>query len=112
MAIANQARSRLWLKVLVVLALALAALWWAYGDTVRGIGKAGTAYGVKNACSCRYISGRDLDSCKTDFVSRMSVIRLSEDEAARSVTASMPLIASHTATYREGFGCVLEEWGG
>jgi hypothetical protein len=29
---------------------------------------------------------------------------------AKSVTASIPLIASDTASYREGYGCVLDEW--
>jgi hypothetical protein len=29
---------------------------------------------------------------------------------ARSVTARFPLLASQTATYREGWGCVLEKW--
>jgi hypothetical protein len=40
----------------------------------------------------------------------MSLVRLSEDDRAKSVTASVPLLASETATYREGFGCVLEKW--
>ncbi len=30
----------------------------------------------------------------------------------QSVTAAIPLIASDTATYREGYGCLLEEWQG
>ena len=34
----------------------------------------------------------------------------SEDAEAKSVTASIPLIASDTATYREGYGCLLQEW--
>jgi len=40
----------------------------------------------------------------------MGLIGLSEDEASRSVTASFPLLASQTATYREGYGCVLQQW--
>lgn len=94
----------------VLLALLLAgglAYWWL-GDTTLGHARAGTAYGAKNACSCRYISGRDLASCYADFVPGMEVIFLSEDTDARSVTASVPLVHAETASYRDGFGCVLD----
>ena len=40
----------------------------------------------------------------------MELVSLSEDTKDKSVTARFPLIASETATYREGYGCVLEEW--
>ena len=40
----------------------------------------------------------------------MESISLTEDVQAKSVTASIPLIASDTASYREGYGCVLDEW--
>ena len=40
----------------------------------------------------------------------MELVSLSDDAAARSVTASIPLVASETAAYREGYGCVLQEW--
>ena len=42
----------------------------------------------------------------------MELVSLSEDARARSVTARFPLLARETATYREGWGCVLEEWKG
>ena len=42
----------------------------------------------------------------------MELISLSEDAEAKSVTASFPLLESQTATYREGYGCVLESWDG
>jgi hypothetical protein len=40
----------------------------------------------------------------------MDLITLSEDRATKSVTARFPLIAVQTATYRDGWGCVLEPW--
>jgi len=103
-----QGRRFPWLSALLVLGIAGAALWWLYGDGLRGYALAGTGYGAKNACSCRYISGRELGSCESDFVPGMAAVFLSEDEDTRSVTASVPLIASQTARYREGYGCVLE----
>jgi hypothetical protein len=40
----------------------------------------------------------------------MELVFLSDNQSTRSVTARVPLLASATATYREGFGCVLEPW--
>ncbi|WP_137680427.1 hypothetical protein [Aurantiacibacter suaedae] len=97
--------------VALIVLVAGAAGWWAWGEQAAGYAAAGTAYGARVTCSCRYIGGRDLASCKQDFVPGMEPVMVSEDESTRSVTASVPLIASHTAQYREGFGCVLERVG-
>lgn len=70
----------------------------------------GAAFGARIACSCRFVEGRPLDQCKSDFEPGMSMVMLSADETARSVTARVPLIASQTATFRAGEGCVLEKW--
>lgn len=101
-----------WVAALVLAVLGLVLVGWFYGAALAGNAAAGSAYGAKNACSCRYLAGRSLDSCETDFVSGMELVMLSEDEDAQSVTAYVPLLASETATYREGFGCTLEPIGG
>ena len=116
MATAKQTRSRIasrwWLKLLVVLFFVGAGVYWYYSAQILGLTNAGTAYGAHNACSCRYLGGRDLKSCQGDFIPGMEAVFLSEDEEAKSVTAWVPLAKSNTATYREGFGCVLEPWKG
>jgi hypothetical protein len=94
---------------LAALALVGAGLWWN-GEAIAGQAAAGTAYGARTACSCKYLGGRDLDSCKGDFVDGMALVFLSEDEADKSVSATVPLVASDTARFREGFGCVLDSW--
>ena len=100
-------RRRWWpIAVLLVLAALVAAFW----PTIAGYARVGSAYGAHVACSCRYAGGRSLEDCKKDFEPGMELVSLSEDQAARSVTASFPLVASATATYREGWGCVLEPW--
>lgn len=86
-----------------------AGVFW-YGEEASGMGDAGTAYGARTSCSCRYIAGRELSSCKDDFVDGMGPVLLSEDEDEKSVTAYVPFVASNTARYREGFGCVLDSW--
>lgn len=96
-----------------MIALALAGLaWWHWGAGLRDDATAGTAYLARVACSCRYVGGRSLKDCEKDRLAGMEIIRLSEDPNFKSVTASTPLIASATASYREGYGCLLEEWEG
>lgn len=106
-------RGRLWAILVLLLAGALAALWFSsYGERLRGDAVAGTAYGARVACSCRYVAGRSMGDCAKDKLAGMGMIRFSTDEDARSVTASVPLIASDTARLREGYGCVLDRWDG
>ncbi|WP_298173576.1 hypothetical protein [Novosphingobium sp.] len=76
-----------------------------------GYAVTGAAYGARVACSCRFVGGRPLGDCRKDFEPGMDLITLTEDATARSVTARFPLIARQTATYREGWGCVMEPWG-
>ena len=97
-----------WFGVLVL--AAGGAAWAAYGESATRTGEAGAAYAARVGCSCRFVAGRDLEDCAKDKLEGMELISLSEDSANRSVTASIPLIASDTATYREGYGCVLDGW--
>ena len=103
-------RRRIWPQVLLALIVLVAAAGWFYREPIAGYTTTGTAFGARTACSCRYIAGRPLEDCEKDFEPGMEVVFLSEDEEEKSVTARVPLIASATATYREGFGCVLEPW--
>lgn len=101
----------MWPLALAVLAVLLAAGWFSsFGQRLRGDAVAGTAYGARVACSCRFVAGRSLEDCAKDKLAGMELIRLSADEEARSVTASLPLVASATARLRPGFGCVLDPW--
>lgn len=107
----SKRRSRLWLLVLVGFAALLATAWFSsFGQRLRGDATAGTAYGARVACSCRFVAGRSLDDCAKDKLAGMELIRLSADEEAKSVTASLPLVASATARLRPGYGCMLEPW--
>jgi hypothetical protein len=106
--VARQLRRRRWPWVL--LAAIIAALAW-YGAAIMGYARAGASLGAHAACSCRYIAGRPLPDCRKDFERGMGLVMLSEDQEARSVTARFPLLSAQTATFREGWGCVLEPWG-
>ncbi len=95
-----------WLGAIVVLLL---ALWLAFGATAVGYARAGTAYGARVACSCRFVAGRPLGDCAKDKLAGMELLTLSEDEADKSVTARMLLITD-TARMKPGYGCVLDRW--
>ncbi len=77
---------------------------------LHGYAVTGASYGARVACSCRFVGGRAIGDCRKDFEPGMQFITLSEDASSRSVTARFPLVARQTATYREGWGCVLEPW--
>lgn len=96
--------------MLVWLAIALiAALVW-FWQPLNGYAQVGASYAARVGCSCRYVGGRSLSDCRKDFEPGMELVMLSEDAEAKSVTARFPLLASQTATFREGEGCRLEPW--
>lgn len=107
----SRRRSRFWLVIFLLLAAGLAALWFSsLGQRVRGDAAAGTAYAARVVCSCRFVAGRSMEDCAKDKLAGMGLIRLSDDEEAKSVTASVPLIAKETARLRPGYGCVLDPY--
>jgi len=95
------------LIALLVCAAALLAWFW---HPLLATARTGAAYGARMACSCRYVAGRTLGDCRKDFEPGMNAVLLSEDPRARRVTARFVLLASESATYREGWGCQLDAW--
>jgi hypothetical protein len=105
---AKQPRSHLRTARNVALAmLAVALIWlvWNWGS-IKGQAQLGAAYGAHVACSCRYIAGRDLKSCETDFEPGMELVSLTDDTENKRVTASVPFLAEAVAERRGAFGCV------
>jgi hypothetical protein len=102
---------RSWLRRLwLVLAMAaVGALAW-YWRPLNAYAETGTAYGARIGCSCRFVANRPLADCRADLKPGTRLVMLGEDEEAKSVTARFPLLASQTATFRQGEGCVLEKW--
>lgn len=93
--------------LLGVLAVGLLAWFWR---PLNSFAVTGASYAARVGCSCRFVGGRDLSDCRKDFESGMELITLSADYAGKSVTARFPLLATQTATYREGEGCRLQPW--
>ena len=67
-----------------------------------------SGYVAHVVCSCRYVGNRDLKSCATDFEPGMEIVKMSDDPAAKRITAWVPLLAKHTATYSPAYGCALD----
>ena len=102
---ANRRRNvRLLVLVAVVILLAAAFAWRRF--RVSGLLEAGAGYSAQQTCACLWVSGRTLESCRTDLdplARRLVSIRVGADE----VTARGLGIATATATYEKGFGCSL-----
>lgn len=107
---AKPGKSRRPLVVSVVVIVLLVAAGWSFRAPIAGYTAAGTAYSAHVACSCRYIGGREMADCRKDKLAGMELVTLVEDAEAKSVTARFPLLSSDTATYRQGYGCVLEPY--
>ena len=68
-----------------------------------------TGYAAKQTCSCRFVSGRTLDSCIADFPTDARDA-ITVTETATHVRASELFGAiSAEAAYEEGFGCQLRD---
>lgn len=100
-------RKRIALYVGSLFLLVLIALLAYNFSFIKGQMRVGTAYGARVACSCHYVGGRDIEDCRKDFEPGMEVVGLSLDDERKRVTASALMIASATAEFREGWGCVM-----
>jgi hypothetical protein len=83
-----------------------------YARTMSPQLELGVGYAARVACGCRYEGNRALGSCYKDFEPGMAPIRLSDDPATRTVTASVPLIASRSARYDPILGCQPDRFDG
>lgn len=100
-------RWRLWVPVLLLSALAGGWLGLRYSTTGRQAQLA-TGYIAHVVCSCRFVGGRDMASCETDREPGTEVVQVREDSAARSITASVPLLSRRTARFDPEYGCALD----
>lgn len=105
-------RRRWGLWALAIIAAVVGTAAFAFREPIHGYGSIASAYTARVACSCRFVAGRSLKDCTKDKLAGMEAVTLVEDVETKSVTARFPLVASATATYREGYGCVLEPYEG
>lgn len=109
--LATQPRRGRLRRALPWLALAVLAVAAIFGKRIGQYAETGAAYGARIGCSCHYVGGRSLSDCRDDFEPGMELLTLSADADDRSVTARFAFLASDTATFTEGAGCVLARHG-
>ena len=102
--------ARRFLIGLAVLILVAGGAAYAYAQSQKPLLDLGVAYAARVVCGCRHIGNRSLDDCKKDFEPGMEPIRLSEDVAAKSVTAYVPLLTSRTVIFDPVLGCQPEPY--
>lgn len=102
-----RARSRWKFWLAATLIALFAALIWYY-PTLKAQAEVGAAYGARIGCSCVYVQGRDIASCRTDFEPGMEMVSIELVENARAIRASVPMLANRTARFEGPTGCVLD----
>jgi hypothetical protein len=106
MVVKGKQRRNARLAGLVAFAILLAAAFAWRTFRVSALLEAGAGYSAQQTCACLWVSGRALESCKTDLdplARKLVSIRVGTNE----VTASGLGLATATATYEKGFGCSL-----
>jgi hypothetical protein len=63
---------------------------------------------AKVACSCVFVDGRDLGSCRADDPPGFEGVVVVVDGAAKTATGSVFGLVNRSATYSEAYGCTLE----
>jgi len=107
------------LILLAVLAVVFGLFWQFWLKDQVALAKVATAYGAKQVCSCLFVAGREMESCRTDFTQDISAISFevkqsyttTEDHATitqETVRASaLAGLISDTAQFEPGLGCTL-----
>ncbi len=75
---------------------------------LKPVATVASGYMARVACGCHFIGKRSLESCLTDREAGMEQVSLSIDKTSKRVTASVPLLASASATYTPALGCVID----
>ena len=102
--------NRRWPIVLAILVIVAVALLLNLLPAMKAYSQTGSAYAARVVCSCRYVGGRSLEDCKKDLEPGMEIVSLTDLPDQQRVEASVPLLASDSATLRPGSGCVLQSW--
>ena len=88
--------------VVALVVLAGAGLFYA---RLRAMASVGAAYVAKEVCSCIFVGGRTLDSCRPDVPESMD--RVQAELLPDGVRGFVTGLASRVARFEPGFGCTL-----
>lgn len=101
------ARIAKWIMLAAAGALIVYGVWkW---PEWRAEGRAGSAYAARITCSCRFVEGRDANSCREDIAEDASLVSVTDDPDAKRVVARVPLLGRASARFKPGYGCLMEQ---
>lgn len=97
-----------WRWIAVGVAAVVVAVGGYFGWRTAEAAGVGAAAMAKVVCSCVFLDGRTLESCRADDPPGFEGVPVSLDPATKTATGTLFGIISRRATYHEGYGCTLE----
>lgn len=93
------------LLIAAVVLVALVGIALFAGRDTWATAKIGTVYVAKQTCSCLFVAGRPMESCRTDYDPE-AIKPLTVETSDRSVKVSaLAGLVSAQADFEPGFGC-------
>ena len=80
--------------------------YWVWQTSIAA--DVGAAAMAKVICSCVFVEGRSLESCRADDPPGFDGVGVSVDAATKSATGDVLGLIKRRATYSEAYGCTLE----
>jgi hypothetical protein len=91
------------IAIIVLVVLVAAAMF--FGRDTWTTAKLGTVYVAKQTCSCLFVAGRPMDSCRTDYdPAAIKPLTVEKLEHGVKVTALGGIVAAQ-AEFEPDFGC-------
>lgn len=79
-----------------------------YGWRIANQAGVAAAAMAKVACSCVFVDGRDIESCRADDPPGFEQIAVELDPSAGTATASAFGLITRRADHTQDYGCILE----
>ncbi len=95
------------LIIALVAAVLIGAVGYGLWQTSIAI-DVGAAAVAKVICSCVFVDGRTLESCRADDPPGFEQVSVTIDPKTRSATGTVGGMISRRATFSEAYGCTLE----
>jgi hypothetical protein len=95
-------------KVLLAALVVLAALGVVGWRRIHFQADVGAGFVAKTVCSCMFVAGRSLESCRADVLPVMDRVKAEVLDEPHGVHAFVALFASRTATWEPRTGCTLD----
>ncbi len=89
----------------IVVLVAVVGVALFFGRDTWASAKLGTVYVAKQTCSCLFVAGRQMDSCRTDYdPAAIEPLTVEKLESGVEVSALAGLVSAR-AQFEPGFGC-------